>query len=162
MNQLVVPQVYTIASFGASMFLWPYLPSVRLEELFLMLSTVVVWVMAMPISSYKLRKQKISLTQSIVQNWFIVSLASATVIVAISGCIFYSESFHFEMYHDDLVGLPALRPPNPFALINGVGILYCEATWVAIGIFKMTVKVRGILQRRSIVVARGESNFSGV
>ena len=161
MSRLVVPQVYTIAAFGVSMFLWPYLPSVRLEELFLMLSTVVVWVMATLTSLYKLRKQKIGLTKSIVQNWFIVALAFATVIVAISGCIFYSESFHFEMYHNDLVGLPALRPPNPFALINGVGILCCEAIWMTIGVVKMTVKIRGMLQRRSIV-ARSDSNFNGV
>lgn len=154
MNRLVTPQIYTIIAFGASIFLWPYMSSVALlpsmngmplylihpffaAELFLMLSTVVVWVMAMPISLYNLRKQRIALTKSIVQNWFAVSLVFITIVVAISGCIFYSEIFHFEEYPNnglDLWVTPAPSPSNPFALINGVGILFCEGAWIIIGL----------------------------
>lgn len=154
MNLMVVPKVYTITAFGASIFLWPYVSSVALgssvdgvpyglihpyftAELLLMLSTVVVWVMVILISLYNLRKQRMVLTKSIVQNWFVVSLAFATMIVAISGCMFYSEIFHFEEYSNnglDLWVTPALSSPNPFALINGVGILFCEGAWIIIGL----------------------------
>lgn len=108
MNRSVIPQVYTIIAFGASMLLWPFVSSVALmpsmegtplylihpfftAELFLMLFTVIVWVVAMLISLHDLRKRRVAFVKSLVQNWFTVSLALATVVVATSGCKFYSE-----------------------------------------------------------------------
>lgn len=154
MGHLDVPKVYTILAFGASILLWPYVSSVALgpsmegvpcglihpyftAELFLMMSTVVVWVTAILISLHNLRKQRIGLTKRIIQNWFEISLVFATIIVAVSGCIFYSEPFHYNWYPSndlDLWVTPALSPPNPFALVNGVGILFCEAAWIIIGL----------------------------
>jgi F0F1-type ATP synthase membrane subunit a len=112
MEQLDVPKVYTILAFGTSMLLWSYVSSVALEpsmegvplglihpyftaELFLMMSTAIVWVTAILVALYNLRKQRIDLTKCIMQNWFEFSLEFVTIIVAVSGCIFYSETFHY-------------------------------------------------------------------
>jgi len=125
-------------------------------ELFFMLSTVVVWVMAMLISLYKIRRQRKALTKSIVQNWLVVSLAFATVISAIFGCIFYLQPFHDKWgkwAHDDLADLSAIGSPNPYALANAVGTLFCEAAWTIIGVAKITTKVREMRQRRSTIGA---------
>ena len=173
MNRLVVPMVYTIVSFGASISLWRYLPSVTLlpsmegipfglihpyfiAELFFMLSTVVVWVMAMLISLYKIRRQRVALTKSIVQNWLVVSLVFATVISAIFGCIFYLEPFHFKWC--PLGDLCANGSPNPYALANAVGILFCEAAWTIIGVAKIATKVREMRQKKKYKWARGDLN----
>lgn len=153
MKYLVISQVYTIMAFGASIFLWPFLTPIPIIpspegtplylihpfftiELFLMLSTAIVWVMAMLISLHSLRKQRIALTESIIQNLFIVSLALTTVIVAISGYIVYSETIHFEKYHNNLMDLQGISPPNPFAICYGLGILFCESAWIITGLLK--------------------------
>jgi hypothetical protein len=156
MEQLDVPKVYTILAFGVSMLLWPYVSTVALEpsmegvprglihpfftaELFLMMSTVFVWVTAMLISLYNLRKQRIGLTKRVIPNWFEFSLVLATIIVAVFGCIFYSEPFHYDLYPNSALGLwvdQGISPPNLFALVNGVGIILCEAAWIIIGLAK--------------------------
>jgi hypothetical protein len=150
-DNLVNPQVYTIITFGASIFLWLFLPTVTIMssmegmplylihpfftlELFLMLSTAIVWVREMLISFYNLRKQRIALTKSMAQNSFIVSLAFVTVIVAISGCIVFSKTIHFEEFSSDLVDLISIPSPSPFALIYGYGILFCEGAWIIMGL----------------------------
>lgn len=95
-----------------------------------------LWVMAMLISLHSLRKQRIALTESIIQNLFIVSLALTTVIVAVSACIVYSETIHFEKYHNNLMDLQGISPPNPFAICYGLGILFCESAWIITGLLK--------------------------
>jgi len=100
--------VYTIIAFGASILLWspssrvPIMPSAKgtplyslhpyfTAELLLMLSTVIVCVMAMLISLYSLRRQGVDLIRTMIQNYSIISLAVFTVIVAICGCLTYSQ-----------------------------------------------------------------------
>ena len=148
---LVVPQVYTIIAFGASISLWPFLSRVAIMpsmegmplylihplftlEFFLLLSTAIVWFIAFLFSLYNIRKQTLTLTEVVEQNLFVVSFALITVIVAISGCVGYSENIHFEEFvADDLLSLRGLPPPNLFTFlraINGFGIILCEPAWI--------------------------------
>ncbi|MBS7633573.1 hypothetical protein KEJ15_08180, partial [Candidatus Bathyarchaeota archaeon] len=159
MNHLTIAKTYTTIAFGVSIFLWPYLSSVSIApslprglahpyfttELALMLSIVIVWLLMIPISLSKLQKQKMSLEKGIAQNWSVIFLASATLVVAISGCIFYFQLPFLSGGKDDLVGMPPIPPSNPFALIYGFGTLFCEAAWIMDGIAKIFEK----LHRRS-------------
>jgi hypothetical protein len=47
-----------------------------------------IWATTILIFLYNLRKQRIDLTKHIIQNWFEFALVFATIIVAVSGCIF--------------------------------------------------------------------------
>jgi len=148
-SYLVIPLIYTVIAFGASIFLWSFLPSIILlegmplylahpyftAELFFMLSTLIVWVVAMLFSLHNIRKQKIALVKSLTQNGLIVCLALFTVLVAILGCEIYSRIV--ERHPADLHDLYALDPPNPFAVIHGYGILFCEGAWIIVGIAKL-------------------------
>ena len=154
LNRVIVSQVYTIIAFGMSIILWPLSSQVPLNpskdgtplylihpfftvEMFLSSSTALVWIMVALISLYTLRKQKIALTKSAVLNWLIVALAAATVLTAVSGCILYSQIIRFEeRYYDEIRDMRAVPPPNPFGIIHGFGILFCEPTWIMIGVFK--------------------------
>lgn len=97
MKYLVVPQVYTIIAFGASIFLWLFLSRVAIIpsiegmplylihplftlEFFLMLSTAIVWFIAFLFSLYNLRKQTLRLIEIVRQNLFVVSLVLTTVV----------------------------------------------------------------------------------
>lgn len=147
MKYLVVPQVYTIIAFGATIFLWFYVPPIAIHRsmegmplylahplftllFFLSLSTAIVWFIAFLFSFnlYNLRKQTMRLTEIVRQNLFVVSLAVTTVIVALSGCVLYSELIHFEEF--PAMDLPPLPPPNPFGVLHGYGILLCEPAWI--------------------------------
>lgn len=151
MRYSVVPQVYTITAFGASISLWPFLSRVAIMpsmegtphylihplftlEFILLLSTAIVWLTAFLFSLYNMHKQKMTLAEAVKQNLFVVSLVLATVIVALSGCVGYSENVHFEEFRaDGLFVLPGLRPPNLFAFfraIHGLGIIICEPAWI--------------------------------
>lgn len=158
MGSLVNPQVYTVITFGFSIFLWFFLPTVAIMpsmegmplylihpfftlELFLMLSTLIVWVLAIK-SAYNLRKQRIALTQSITQNLFITFLVFVTIIVAISGCIFFSRTIHFEEFSNDLADLASIPPPIPFALIYGYGILFREGAWIIIWLNRALKRIK--------------------
>jgi len=154
MNYIAISQVYTIIALGASIILWLFIPSVALlpsmdgiplylihpfftSELILMLSIVIIWIAIMLISLRNIQKQRTTATKSIVRSLFTVFLALATVIAAISGCIFYSEPFHFEQYNNCLVGFPGISSPKPLARINGAGTLFCEAAWIIDGVGKL-------------------------
>ncbi|MDH7564253.1 MAG: hypothetical protein QHH24_05155 [Candidatus Bathyarchaeota archaeon] len=157
MNYLTVAKAYTTIAFGVSIFLWPYLssallaPSIPLAlihpfftaELALMLSIVIAWILMIPICLSKLRKQKNTFKKSIAPNWYVIFLASATLVVAISGCIFYSQPVQYEWEADDLRRMPPIPPPNLFARINGFGTLFCEAAWIIDGIRKISEKLQG-------------------
>jgi len=65
-----------------------------------------------------------------VQNWLILCLILATMIVTVSGIIFYSSPFHLEERTSD-VSIPS---SNPYAVVNHVGIIFCEVVWIIKGI----------------------------
>ena len=146
---LVFPQVYTVIAFGASIFLWSFLPTVAIvpsmegmprysihplftSVFFLSLSTAIVWFIVSAISLHNIRKQRMTLAEIVRKNFLSVSLAILTVVVALSGCIVFSEKVpHFEDFQaDGLLDLQGLRLPNPFALLYGIGILLCEPAWI--------------------------------
>ena len=137
--------VYTIIVFGASILLWspssrvPIMPSAKgtplyslhpyfTAELLLMLSTVTVCVMAMLISLYSLRRQGVDLIRIVIQNYSIISLAVFTVIVAICGCLTYSQLIY--------MGGEWIEPPTLYESCYGFGILFCEGTWIMIGLLE--------------------------
>lgn len=107
-------------------------------ELLLMLSTVIVWIVTLPIFLYSLVKGKIPKTRSTTQNAFIVSLALATIVAAISGGIFFSKAISYSPIENtryDLRPPHGFRPPDPFARVYWLGILFCEGLWIAWTIF---------------------------
>lgn len=83
---------------------------------------------------YNLRKRRLVITKSVTPNLFTISLAIITVIIAISGCVGYSENVYFEEFGaDDLWVLQGLPPSNLFTYlraINVFGILLCEPAWI--------------------------------
>jgi hypothetical protein len=144
----LVPQVYTTIAFGASIFLWIFLSkpmaimpsmegrprySIHLVyslEFFLQLSTTILWLIVFLFSLYNLRRQAIKLSETVRHNLFLVCLVLGTAIVALSGCVLYSEPTNSGEYSDGLVGLPPLPPPNPLGLFHVRGILLCETAWI--------------------------------
>jgi hypothetical protein len=148
----IISQVYTIIAFGASILLsilstgmlltpsaegrplysiHPYFTA----KLLLMLSTVIVWIVTLPIFLYSLVKGKIPKTRSTTQNSFIVSLALATIVVAISGSIFFSKTVSYTASQADNLRMAGFGPVDPFARVYGLGILFCEGLWTAWTIF---------------------------
>lgn len=148
---LVFPQVYTIIALGASLVLMPFLTQVAIHpsmegmplylihplftlEFSLWLTTAIVWFITFVFSLNSIRKQALTLIEVVGQNLFVVSLAFITVIIALSGCVGYSENIHLEEFGTDyLLGIPSLPPPNLFTFlraINGFGILVCEPAWI--------------------------------
>jgi len=142
----VVPQVYTIIAFGASILLWPSLSGIAINpstegmprylihplftlEFSLWLSTAIAWFIVFALSLGNIHKQALKLTEAVGQNLPVVSLATITVIVALSGCVGFSDIIHFELY----VWLPALPKPNLLTLfraINAVGSILCVTAWI--------------------------------
>jgi len=105
-------------------------------QLLLMLSTVIVWIVTLPIFLYSLVKGKIPKTRSTTQNLFVVSLALATIVVAISGSIFFSKTISARApSQTDNLRMVGLDPPDPFGQVYGLGILFCEGLWIAWTIF---------------------------
>lgn len=163
MKYVVVPQVYTIIAFGASVLLWPSLSGIALTpsaegtplylihplfilEFSLWLSTAFAWFITFVFSLRNIRKQALMLNEVVGRNLFVVSLVLFTVIVALSGCVGYSESIYLkESGADDLrtndsrsvtYGLPPRDLFWYFRAINGFGILVCEPTWIITVLWK--------------------------
>lgn len=149
MKYSIISQVYTIIMFGTSIFLWIFLPriSIMVEtpiclqhplfmlELLSLLSTAIVWIVTLPIFLYSLVKGKISETRSITRNLFIVSLALVTIVVAISGSIFFSKTIPYRPSQVDDLWVTYVNPPDPFGQVYGFGVLFCEGLWIAWTIF---------------------------
>ena len=104
-------------------------------ELLSLLSTAIVWIVTLPIFLYNLMKGKISKTRSITQNLFVVSLALATIIVAISGSIFFSKTIPYRPSQIDGRWVSYFDPPDPFGQVYGLGVLFCEGLWIVWTIF---------------------------
>lgn len=148
---LVVAQVLTVMALGASIFLWTVMPSVvilpsmegtplyLLHPLFLlqfllMASTAIVWLIVFLFSLYDVRRREKMLSEIVRRDWFGFSLVVFTVVVAVSGCVGYSENICFEEFSaDDLLSLPGLPPPNIFTFlrtVNVIGFRLCEPAWI--------------------------------
>ena len=147
MKYAVVPQVYTIIAFGASILLWPSLSGIAINpstegtprylihplftlEFSLWLTTAIAWFIAFALSLRYIRKKALKLTEAVGQNLLVVSLATITVIVALSGCVGFSDIIHYEEY---VWGLPALPKPDLFTLfraINAFGSIVCVTAWI--------------------------------
>lgn len=164
MKYTIISQVYTIIMFGTSIFLWIFLtpipimmetpiclqhPLFMLELLFL-LSTAIVWIVTLPIFLYSLMKGKISKTRSITQNLFVVSLALVTIVVAISGSIFFSKTIPYRPSQVDGLWVSYFDPPDPFGQVYGLGVLFCEGLWIA-----WTILIDGPERLGKLVRAKG-------
>ena len=150
-NLIVIPQIYTIVAYGFSVYLWALIPQVPLPEgipfylihpyftaeLFLMISTLIVWAIALIVSLIYSLKQGISITRNVSQNLFATLLVFITIIAAISGCIFFSTQV---VYYPESIGDFGVSPPNPLAAINSLGILFSEAAWIILGAAKIFKK----------------------
>jgi len=152
MRGFTVPEVYTLVAFGMSIFLWLYVPRVPLgpsmdgvllgfvhpyftAEFFLMVSTIAVWTVALLIFLSALRSQRVAIVTRIIQNRIAIGLALATLISATFGVIFYLQPYHFD---EPIGNAGALPPPNPLLVINGLGIIFCEAGWMIAETAKIT------------------------
>jgi len=139
----VISQIYTIIAFGASIVLMPLLtlpafgPSVEGMPRYLIhpfftldfslwLTTAIVWFIAFALSLRYIHKKALKLTEIVGQNLHVISLATITVIVALSGCVGFSDTIHFTP------GI--MSPPSPLLfstrMINFFGVLICEPVWI--------------------------------
>jgi len=142
----VFSQVYTIIAFGVSILLLIFPPPIPLFSLrnttlsnapfFLSLSTAIVWVTAIPISLYDTRKRRVSLSNSVGNNFFYILLALATVIVAMSGSIFWFKTV-----------IPSVEPPRPFAVVYGFGVIFIEEAWIIAALYSL---VKGLKAQRKL------------
>ncbi|NIO37234.1 hypothetical protein GTO27_05960 [Candidatus Bathyarchaeota archaeon] len=100
----------------------------------------------MPIFLYSLMKGKIARTRSITQNLFVVSLALATIVVAISGSLFFSKTIPYLPSQVDGRWV-SYYSPDPFGQVYGLGVLFCEGLWIAWTMFidGLFASVRGFL-----------------
>ncbi len=143
MKYAVIPQAYTIIALGISIVLMPLLtlpafgPSVEGMPRYLIhpfftldfslwLTTAIVWFIAFALSLRYIHKKALKLTEIVGQNLHVISLATITVIVALSGCVGFSDTIHFTP------GI--MSPPSPLLfstrMINFFGVLICEPVWI--------------------------------
>ncbi len=151
MRHLVIPEVYTIIAFGISIGLWGSTSEIALSsglplysthsyfalELFLMASTIIVWVIAAWFFRQRLRQQNMTFVQGLMQDGFIAFLAMLTILVAIIGCAVYTSAPGpgSTGLISDLVGLTAnLSSSNIFVAFNSLGTLLCGILWVILGL----------------------------
>jgi hypothetical protein len=116
----------------------------------LSLSTVTVWFITFGFFLHNTRKQTLVLEEIMDKNFLEVFLVVSTIVVALSGCIAFSERIHLETFSADRQGLrpplPGLRPPNPFSLLYGIGILLCEPVWIIMILSKFLRTLRVCVQ----------------
>lgn len=139
-------------SFGVSILLWPFLSAVPLLEskpLFLihplfalefslLLSIIAVWSITFLLSLKSFLNQKVMLRKIVGRNSLLISLVFITLVVAISGCVSFSNFPNFvgPLQVGGLHVTYGLSPPNPYRMLYGLGILFCEPTWIALIVLK--------------------------
>jgi len=139
-------------SLGVSILLWPFLSAVPILEskpLFLiypifaleftlLLSIIVVWLVTFLLSLKSFLKQKLMLRKIVERNSLLISLVFISLVVAISGCVFFSKAPVFEepLHVGGLLVLYGVPPPNPYGMLYGLGILFCEPTWIVLIVLK--------------------------
>jgi len=148
-KNLIFPYVYTMIMFGISICLWIVLPQIPIMpetpvylqhplfmlELFSLLSTVIVWIMAMLISLYILVIQKMPIIRCASRNLFLVSLVSITIVVAVSGSLFFSKTIPYRPNKLNDLWVDYFDPPDLFGQLYGFGILFCEGAWLVYAMF---------------------------
>lgn len=147
----VIPQLYTIIAFGASLasilFMRALNLLIRVDSLMdgmptyleypyftlnfsLWLSTAIVWLIAFMLSLRYIRKRGLKLTEVIAQNLYVTVFAAFTVIVALCGCVGFSNT-----YHSVPPGtiLPLLSPLTlGTRTVAYFGTLWCVPAWICI------------------------------
>ncbi|MGB9694233.1 MAG: hypothetical protein ACPLYF_05255 [Fervidobacterium sp.] len=125
----IVAQIYTIIAYGFSIYLWSLIPQVGLlegipfylvhpyftAELFLMMSTLIVWTIALIISLIDSLKQGISIIKKASQNFPEIIALFITMIAAISGCIFYLTKV---VYYSPINDCPSTLPNYGGEFVN--------------------------------------------
>ena len=148
----LVSGTYTAMSLGVSILLWPFLSAVPILEakpLFLihpifaleftlLLSIIVVWSITFLLSLMSILKQELMLRGIVERNSLLISLVFITLVVAISGCVVFSKFPNFiePLQVGGLNVTYGIPPPNPYGMLYGLGILFCEPTWIALIILK--------------------------
>ena len=148
----LVSGTYTVISLGVSMLMWPFSSAVPIFEakpLFLihpifaleftlLFSIIVLWSITFLLSLKSFLKQKLMLRKIVGRNSLLISLVFITLVVAISGCVVFSKVSNFKepLQVDGLHILYGIPPPNPYGMLYGWGILFCEPTWIALIILK--------------------------
>lgn len=140
-------------SFGVSILLWPFLSTVTILEakpLFLihplfaleftlLLSIIVLWSVTFLLSLKSILNQEVMLRKIVGRNSLLISLVFITLVVAISGCVSFSKISNIYIGPLQVGGLhitPGIPPPNPYGMLYGLGILFCEPTWIALIVLK--------------------------
>ena len=145
MKYAVIPQIYTIIAFGASLVLMlsytggmiePWmdgLPQYLVHPIYtvefcLWLSTAIVWFIAFALSLRNIHKKALRLTEAVEQNSLIVYLATFTVVVALSGCVSLSRPMLYTAHLP-----PQLSYAFGYATFVGFfGILICVPAWTIV------------------------------
>ena len=148
----LVSGTYTTMSLGVSILLWPFLSTVSILEakpLFLihpifaleftlLLSIIVLWSATSLLSLKSILDQKLMLRKIVERNSLLISLVFITLVVAISGCVVFSKISNFigPLQVGGLNVTPGIPPPKPYGMLYGLGILFCEPTWISLIILK--------------------------
>ena len=173
----IVPCIFTILMFGLSIFLWIPMNGIRLVpetplylthplftlELVSLLSTVIAWVIAALISVYNLVRKGLSITSSITQNRLVVSLAFITILVAISGSLFFYLEVvpKYPVRNTDRYVTPGAIPSplRPFAVSYGFGVLFCEGAWIVEGMLRVSSFLRSSQKNKARKKSRSVLTF---
>jgi hypothetical protein len=148
----LVSGTYTALSLGVSILLWSFLSAVPILEakplflihpifaleIILLFSIVILWSVTSLLSIKSILNQKLMLRKIVERNSLLISLVFITIVIAISGCLVFSEVPFIErpLQVGDLHIIYGISPPNPYAVLYGLGILFCEPTWIALVILK--------------------------
>lgn len=128
--------------FGIAIYLWKFWPGaiefaptgvpvylidpLSAIELFSMASTGIVWVITGLISLHNIRRRGIwDIAENVAENFLVVSLAFVTIVMAVSGSMFFSRSLPEHWAVSDLPGALPLAIPLYF-----FGTPFCEAGWI--------------------------------
>ena len=151
MKYAVIPQIYTIIAFGASLASLLFMRAlgllIRVDSLMdgmptylaypyftlnfsLWLTTAIVWFIAFMLSLGYIRKRGLKLTEVVAQNLHVTVFAAFTVIVALCGCVGFSNT-----YHSVPLGtiLPLLSPLTlGTRTVAYFGTLWCVPAWIGV------------------------------
>ena len=151
MRYAVIPQIYTIIALGTLLVLPPIMspiisdhsmdgmPRILIHPYFtwsfsLWLTTAIVWFIALAFSLRYIRKKGLKLTEVVRQNLHVISWATFTVFVALSGCVGFSD-----IYHPIPPGM-FMSPLSPLLfyarMIGYLGSFCCALAWTIIVLYE--------------------------
>jgi hypothetical protein len=169
----VIPQIYTIIAFGASLASLLFMRALRLLiridssmamdgtptylahpyftlNFSLWLTTTIVWFIAFMLSLRYIRKNELKLTEVITQNLHVTVFAAFTVIIALCGCLGFSNT-----YHSVPPGtiLPLLSPLTlGTRTVAYFGTLCCVPVWIGVVLWEQ-LRPRWTCARRKAVIS---------